>query len=288
MIENRMRGQLLIPSQGEHYIKRNKESSDDDEWDSDEEEHRTFFACSAEFSHMSDGDKAVAIFKFERPQEACLDLFQSIMNDYTRKLWWNSLEEEPHHYVRIRQEVNDTIIHGISVDWETCEISCDWRQTLTSFYQEDKLYHKLLAAWTKEKEMWAKNLGDQAAKGEANMEDTMLKAFSAFAGASDECLKKARRARFWELLRKDPEHASSLPLESFLENFPFNEETETKILKTIKTMKFYGGFEDDSDDEDGELGSDYDSEEWIDDDDEGDGNEAGEDKDEDDIDEYDG
>lgn len=249
---------------GEQYLRRQQGHGEDKpDFDPDDDTQPTYLALSCDFDHVSD-DKNVAHFRMDGVQNYDLPTIKSIISSYTEteKLWWTSfMTSEPHHYIQIRRECNDTLLYGTVLDWEKREISIDWRRTVTAFFREEKLYHTLLSVWSKKHQAWSAKLGDKVTRGEMSIEAVLGMVVKAFGKGSEDCYKEARRMRFRECFRRDEKQNFSD------ENFhSLNEESAEKaVLKKLKEIRFLAGIEEDSDEED-DSGDEDEEDEWEDED----------------------
>ena len=113
------------------------------------------------------------------------------MRAYTKRTEF----ETPSHTVQIRRDFNDSPIPGASINYDTLELSFDWRGLYTAFYTEEKCYEKLTEDWAKDKEQWTIDLQAKMFRGELDMQQVMMQAIEEFAGSSDRNKEIARRAR---------------------------------------------------------------------------------------------
>ena len=170
------------------------------------------------------------------------------------------MKSEPHHYIQIRRECNDTLLYGVAFDWERRELGIDWCKTVTALYREEMLYNTLLGKWSEKHQAWSAKLGDKVTRGELGMEAVLGMVVKAFGEGSEDCYKDARRARFREMFRQDEKLGlSDMNFESMNQD-----SAEKVVLKTLKEMRFMAGIEEDSD----EDGFESEEDEWEDDDDE--------------------
>jgi hypothetical protein len=197
----------------------------------------------------------------EEVDDSYLPFIKSSITDYTEseKFWWTTfMKSEPHHYVRIRRECNDTLVYGVAFDWEKRELGIDWRKTVTALFREEMLYNTLLGKWSEEHQAWSAKLGDKVTRGELGMEAVLGMVVKAFGKGSEDCYKEARRARFRELFRQDEElNFSDKNFESMNQD-----SAEKAVLKTLKEMRFMAGLEENSDEGDG---SESEEDEWEED-----------------------
>ncbi|KAH6672544.1 hypothetical protein B0J14DRAFT_75505 [Halenospora varia] len=170
------------------------------------------------------------------------------------------LMEEPSHTVQIHHELNDTPIPGLSINWDTFQLTCDWRGLYTRFFGEDQLYHTLTAKWTEDNSKWAEEMSAKTARGEMDMMSAIQKAIEAFAQASDENRKKARRAR---ISRQSHEMGSTINYNDLVD-----ESAEGAILEQLKQARQIASMVEDSEFDDGEYdeeeGDDDEEDEWED------------------------
>jgi hypothetical protein len=227
---------------------------------------------AAEYLRLSD-DKTKALFKLEAGYEDVLEEFRTRLQHCIAGMGHEF--GETHHLIQIRCDVTDGPIPGLFLDLNKLEFSCDWREFFTVFYGEQRLYHKLLAAWVKEQDGWADNLRTQMETGKINMETFMEQAVGAFASSHDKALKKARRAR----IRLQYKQLDGTDWDAEIDG---DLVAERKALKRLADIRYMASFEDFSDDEEEEEEEEED--EWEDEDEDETGDEVedeGEDEDKD-------
>ncbi|KAH8646571.1 hypothetical protein BGZ60DRAFT_535555 [Tricladium varicosporioides] len=168
------------------------------------------------------------------------------------------LIEEPQHTVQIHHDLNDTPIPGLSIDLDTFQLTCDWRGLYTRFFGEEELYHILTAKWTEDNSKWAEEMSAKTARGEMDMMSAIQKAIEAFAEASDENRKKARRAR---ISRQSQRTGSTTKYDDIV-----NKSAEKAALEKLKQARQLASMVEDSEFDDGEYDEEGDDEEdeWED------------------------
>jgi hypothetical protein len=174
--------------------------------------------------------------------------------------------EDTQHSIQIRCDVTDGSIPGLFLDLNKLEFSCDWRESFTVFYGEQRLYHKLLAAWVKKQDGWADNLRTQMETGKINMETFMEQAVGAFASSHDKALKKARRARIQLQYKQIDRTDLDAEIDGDLV-------AERKVLKRLADISYMASFEEFSGDVEEE--EEEEEEEWEDEDEDEDEDETG-------------
>jgi hypothetical protein len=206
-----------------------------------------------EYESLSE-DKKTATFRApiaDLYQKVIFAAFEERMNDI----------ENPPYTIQIHRDLNDSPIPNIRIKAEKNRLRLDWKGMYTCFYGEELRYHKGLTIWT---EKAKQDLKAQSAG--MDMVETMRLAIEAFAGASEESRKAARRARVLKMFRDKGEVGDG--------EWVWDEDMEKEVLERLNEARQVASMEEDSDfdeeesddseeDEDEEEG-DEEEDEWED------------------------
>jgi len=157
------------------------------------------------------------------------------------------------HTIQICSDLTDGPIPGLSFDYETIELSCDWKEMFTIFWSEVQMTSNITREWVNNQETWMKGLKAKVQSGQLDMGAMIMEAMAGFANSNQNAAKEARRHRIKLLIKKTyPES----------EDFKIDEVEEEKILNELgKKRQVYGmmdDFEDDDEDEEDGYGDDED------------------------------
>lgn len=157
------------------------------------------------------------------------------------------------HTIQICSDLTDGPIPGLSFDYETIELSCDWKEMFTIFWSEVQMTSNITREWVNNQETWMKGLKAKVQSGQLDMGAMIMEAMAGFANSNQNAAKEARRHRIKLLIKKTyPES----------EDFKIDEVEEKKILNELgKKRQVYGmmdDFEDDDEDEEDGYGDDED------------------------------
>lgn len=178
---------------------------------------------------------------------------------------------EPKHTVSVRRMMNDTAIPKLSINYETLELSCDWREMYSALFYEESEVNDLQSRWVASKDGAGEQVKAKIARGEMSMEEAILWAVQAFGTQHDENVKEARHARILRQIKScDASSSSSRDLES-------NEKYQRGIETLMKKREFVEDSSDDDEEETEEEDGDDEEDEWEDEDEE-DGDDSEEDE----------
>lgn len=157
------------------------------------------------------------------------------------------------HTIQICSDLTDGPIPGLSFDYETIELSCNWKEMFTIFWSEVQMTSNITREWVNNQETWMKGLKAKVQSGQLDMGAMIMEAMAGFANSNQNAAKEARRHRIKLLIKKTyPES----------EDFKIDEVEEEKILNELgKKRQVYGmmdDFEDDDEDEEDGYGDDED------------------------------
>jgi len=147
------------------------------------------------------------------------------------------------HTIQICSDLTDGPIPGLSFDYETIELSCNWKEMFTIFWSEVQMTSNITREWVNNQETWMKGLKAKVQSGQLDMGAMIMEAMAGFANSNQNAAKEARRHRIKLLIKKTyPES----------EDFKIDEVEEEKILNELgKKRQVYGMMDDFEDDEDG-------------------------------------
>lgn len=203
-------------------------------------------------------DSTIAIFKIADLNDDFKDTVTQRLKEATE----GDGIEFPQHTLQIRRDLTDGPIPGLSMNCETFELSCDWREMFTIFWSEVRMTSKLTRDWVAEQEVWMNEMKGKIARGQMDVGTMMMRAMNGFATSNQSAAKTARRARIATLRRrKYPE----------VEKWYVEEQEEERILGDLGRKREIAAMVDLSDDEE-EDGEEEEGESegdgWEDEDDE--------------------
>lgn len=169
--------------------------------------------------------------------------------------------EAPQHTIQVRHEITDGPIPKASFNYETFQLSFDWRQLYTIFYGEMELTTRLDESWVRSQESKMAALREKMMRGELDMMAVFMEAATSFDEGNEANIKKARRARMKYQHRL-------IGLEDWDPDTDGGPEWEEQALEKLKRRRQFIDFEDMSDEEgDGAKSDEDESEaEWEDED----------------------
>jgi hypothetical protein len=159
--------------------------------------------------------------------------------------------EKPPHTIQVRRELNDTPIPGLSIDYDTMTLSCDWRGLFSAFFAEELLVHNLQDRAMEKFQARRDTLIEDVHAGRMDMVDALQQVLKIYEDESHKARKLARQARIrWQYEQEG--YASWKP----------EEEEEDRINEVLKKRIFFasaasfsdkedGGGDEDAEDEDG-------------------------------------
>jgi len=179
-----------------------------------------------EYESLSE-DKKTATFKAsiaETYENITFNAIQERMNDI----------ENPQYTIQIHRDLNDSPIPNLSIKAEENSLQLDWKGMYTCFYGEELRYHKGLTVWTEKAKQDLK-----AQTAQMDMVETMRLAIEAFAVASEESRKAARRARIVKQFRDKGEVWDGERV--------WDEDEEKQILEKLNEARQIASMAEDSD-----------------------------------------
>lgn len=206
-------------------------------------------------------DKKTAIFKMDGVAEE----YKNIVAQRLKEATYEDGFEFPQHTIQICSDLTDGPIPSLSINYDSFELSCDWKEMYTIFWSEVQMTSNITGDWVKNQESWMMGLKAEVQSGQLNIESMMMQALNGFASSNQDAGKTARRRRIKILTkRKYPE----------MDDYELDEDEEKGILKALnEKRRIYSTLmmhdeedddEQDDSDEDGESAED----EWVDEDEE--------------------
>ena len=149
--------------------------------------------------------------------------------------------EKPPHTVQIRRELNDTPIPGLSIDYDSMTLSCDWRGLFSAFFAEELLVHNLHDKAMEKFQARRDTMIENVHAGRMDMADALQQVLKVYGDESHKARKLARRARIrWQYEQEG--YSGWKP----------REEEEDKINEVLKERIFFASAESFSDEEGGD------------------------------------
>jgi len=244
---------------GTHYL-----DNDSDDGNDESGPNKIVLCPEFEFSHLS-ADKTTAFFIDEHVHPK----FKPLVTRILRSCIDPPIRfEKPSHTVQVRRELNDTPIPGLSIDYDTMTLSCDWRGLYSAFFAEEHLVHKIRERDMETFDARRTALINNVRGGQMDIVAAMQEMVTRYGGATDEARKQARRVR----IRRQYEqlgYSGWNPEED-------DKAEENRINRAVKERIFFASAQTFSDEEDGDDKEAEDEDgEWEDEEGEEDGENEG-------------
>ena len=187
------------------------------------------------FARVSE-DGNTAIFKID----GIADEYKAIVAKRLKEATDGARIESPPHTIQICSDLTDGPIPGLSIDYETFELSCDWKEMFTIFWSEVQMTSNITRDWVENQETWMKGLKAKVQSGQLDIGAMMKEAMTGFANSNQNAAKEARRHRIKLLVQK------KFP---GMNDYEVDEEEEKELLKALGQKRQIFSMMDDSEDD---------------------------------------